>query len=333
MKSHLISISELAELWGKSGDSLRQRLRRGTFGDVFYLDKYQAEKIGLCWGNARGCGSKRGRPFISINDPAIPEFVRKKYHKKHIPELHSSESLYGGSQPVKTVEETALSQDEETLPEPAHNFELALYQTLSSYQRRQIDKYLSLIRDTEGMSRKEIEKAISEWNEKNPGLTTTYNSFRCARKEYRQKGIEALVSGYGNRAGSTKIKKEWMEYFKSLYLKEGAPSAFTCWLMTFGKFSGNKDTFPHCQTFLYQLNRQMPEDAIYLARHGERAWNRKYGMYIERDYSHIKSGECYSIVRRGVGGFPQELKAEHRCSVETSFSFDKSSKDKQCSNR
>ena len=66
------------------------------------------------------------------------------------------------------------------------------------------------------MLRKEIEKAISEWNEKNPGLTTTYNSFRCARKEYRQKGIEALVSGYGDRAGSTKIKEEWMEYFKSL---------------------------------------------------------------------------------------------------------------------
>ena len=159
MKSHLISISELAELWGKSSNSLRQRLRRGTFGDVFYLDKYQTEKIGLCWGNARGCGSKRGRPFISINDPAIPEFVRKKYHKKHIPELHSSESLYGGRQPVKTVEETALPQDEETLPEPAHNFELALYQTLSSYQRRQIDKYLSLIRDTEGMLRKEYRKS------------------------------------------------------------------------------------------------------------------------------------------------------------------------------
>ena len=84
-----------------------------------------------------------------------------------------------------------------------------------------------------------------------------------------------------------------MEYFKSLYLKEGAPSGFTCWLMTFGKFSENKKTFPHCQTFLYQLNRQIPEDAIYLARHGERAWNRKYGMYIERDYSHIKSGECF----------------------------------------
>jgi len=27
-------------LWGKSSDSLRQRLRRGTFGDIFYLDKY-----------------------------------------------------------------------------------------------------------------------------------------------------------------------------------------------------------------------------------------------------------------------------------------------------
>ena len=75
MKNHLISISELAELWGKSSDSLRQRLRRKTFRDVFYLDKDQAEKIGLYWGNARGCGSKRGRPFISINDPAIPEFV------------------------------------------------------------------------------------------------------------------------------------------------------------------------------------------------------------------------------------------------------------------
>ena len=82
MKSHLISIPELAELWGKSSDSLRQRLRRKTFQDGFHLNKYQAEKIGLCWGNARWCGSKRGRPFISINDPAIPEFARGKYYKK-----------------------------------------------------------------------------------------------------------------------------------------------------------------------------------------------------------------------------------------------------------
>ena len=134
MKSHLISISKLAELWGKSSDSLRQRLRRKTFGDVFYLDKHQAEKIGLRWGNARGCGGKKGRPFISINDPAIPDFVREKYHKKFMPESPYSESLHRGRGP---------SRDEEDPPEPTHNFELALYKNLPSYQRRQIDKYLS----------------------------------------------------------------------------------------------------------------------------------------------------------------------------------------------
>ena len=50
-------------------------LRRGIFGDIFYLDKYRAEKIELCLGNARMCGSKRGHPFISTSDLAIPEFV------------------------------------------------------------------------------------------------------------------------------------------------------------------------------------------------------------------------------------------------------------------
>ena len=36
---------------------------------------------------------------------------------------------------------------------------------------------------------------------------------------------------------------------------------------------------------------------------------------------------------RGMGAFPQALKAEHRSSVEASLSFDEISKDKQCSNR
>ena len=186
----------------------------------------------------------------------------------------------------------SLSGDAAVTPSPGSSYELQVYAQLPDYARRQVDKYLPLVKKTEGMSRAETEKEISKWNSENPELAMSSRSLRHARKRYREEGVAGLASRRGGRAGHTIIRDEWLDYFRSLYLKEGAPSAESCWVMTRGKFP-QEENFPVVQTFIYQLRRSMPADAIYMARHGEAAWNRKYGMYIERDYSNILCGEVW----------------------------------------
>jgi len=36
-----------------------------------------------------------------------------------------------------------------------------------------------------------------------------------------------------------------------------------------------------------RLNKNVPEQAIYLARYGNAAWNKKYAAYVSKDYSDI----------------------------------------------
>ena len=178
------------------------------------------------------------------------------------------------------------------IPRGLSEHELEIYAQLPGYARRQVDKYLPLVRETEGRSRAETSKALARWNEENPELTMSARSLSRARKIWKERGLPGLASRLGASAGRTIVRDEWLSYFQSLYLKEGAPSAYSCWLITRGKFP-EEESFPHYQTFVYQLRKRMPADAIYMARHGEGAWNRRYGQYIERDYSNILCGEVW----------------------------------------
>ena len=349
MKNDLLSLSELAGLWGKKHTALQKGVQRKTFRKVVFLDKEQAEKMGLQWSN-RSAPTRRGRPYISIHDPAIPDHVRKKHYEKITrgssgdpPSLTGAESSpparaegttqilhistpLEDSRPGRDATESVPAvgtgttssnppqkkdrrlpepeipglpngaslkfRGEEEGPLPGTSFDMMAYRELPGHARKQVDKYLPLVLRTEGMSRAETEKELSQWNSENPEFAMSARSLRYARKRYRERGVAGLASKRGGRAGQTIVRDEWFEYFQSLYLKEGAPSAYSCWLMTRGKFA-EEDDFPVYQTFIYQLRRRMPEDAIYMARHGEAAWNRKFGMYIERDYSNIRCGEVW----------------------------------------
>lgn len=61
--------------------------------------------------------------------------------------------------------------------------------------------------------------------------------------------------------------------YKSLFLKEGAPSIHVCWLATLGFAKQERESldvnkFPTERTFDRMLKRLIPEQAIYLARYG-----------------------------------------------------------------
>jgi len=171
------------------------------------------------------------------------------------------------------------------------------YSNAPAWARKQAEKYLELFTLTEKLTYKETQDFIAKWNEKYPERKTAYSTLMEAKRKYEKNGIEALLSKYGHRKGCFKIDTEYFDYFKSLYLKEGAPSAQSAWIMTLGfaKETCNIDikNFPSSKSFIRMLRKDVPEQAIYLARYGEAAWNKKYASYIPRDYSNITAGSFW----------------------------------------
>lgn len=171
------------------------------------------------------------------------------------------------------------------------------YSEVPSWAKIQAQKYLPILKNSENLRGNELKSFIEQWNLNNPELTTSYTSLVRMRGRYLKYGLAGLISRYGTNSKKCSVSDLYFEYFKKLYLKEGAPSLRSCWEQTLGyailKFNANKDKFPSHMAFKRRMDREIPKQSIYLARYGESAWNRKYSQYIERDYSNIVCGKVW----------------------------------------
>ena len=207
----------------------------------------------------------------SILLASLPESVQKKYIENNVSKDES----------VNVIQENCDS-----------------YANAPEWARKQADKYLEIFNLTEGLNFKETKAFLEDWNLNNPDRKIAYSSYAEAKRKYKKLGTEGLLAKYGHTKTSVKIDEKYTEYFKSLYLREGAPSAQFCWMSVLG-FAQNQDVdlditnFPSCRTFIRKLRKEVPEQAIYLARYGDAAWNKKYASYISRNYDNIKAGSCW----------------------------------------
>lgn len=197
---------------------------------------------------------------------------------------------------VRTDTGEVINTGTELRHQTEEEIENEIYTRAPEWQRRKADKYLQIIRTAAGLKGTALKQLIAEWNGINPDFKTSYDSVLEARKKYAEQGIMGLLAKYGHSAGTTKIKDEYLNYFKAAYLKEGAPSVKSCWVRTLG-YARSLDsqflmeTFPSPSSFIRQLTKNIPESSRYLARNGHDAWNKKYASFIDRDYSQITPGE------------------------------------------
>lgn len=178
-----------------------------------------------------------------------------------------------------------------------HNDETnSCYSEAPSWAKAQVEKYIDLIKATEFMRHSQILEFLEDWNFCKPEYKTTYSSLMRMRQRYELDGLSGLLSRRGKSKRST-VDDCCFEYFKNLYLVEGAPSLRTCWDLTLGfaiRTKGiDKSEFPSHTSFKRRLEREIPKQSIYLARYGQTAWNRRYGNYIERDYSNVVCGKVW----------------------------------------
>lgn len=171
------------------------------------------------------------------------------------------------------------------------------YSDVPSWAKIQAQKYLPIIKKSINLKGQNLKNFIIEWNKNNPYLSTSYSSLIRMRGKYEKDGIAGLIAKYGNNLSRTTVSNDYFQYFKDIYLKEGAPSLRSSWEQTLGYAirtnNVNPKTFPSFMAFKRRLNREIPKQAVYLARYGESAWNRKYSQYIERDYSNIQCGKVW----------------------------------------
>lgn len=170
------------------------------------------------------------------------------------------------------------------------------YSEAPAWAKVQADKYINILNACENLTGKSLIDFVEKWNYCNPSFQTSYSSIRKMRQRYKEFGINGLLAQYGKRGGSTVVDDRLYEYFKNLYLKEGAPSLYSCWEQTKGYAIREEielNEFPSHHSFRRRLEKEIPKQAIYLARYGYSAWNRKYSNYIERDYSNIICGKVW----------------------------------------
>lgn len=197
--------------------------------------------------------------------------------------------------------------DSGSIPEfyKKHNFELQnyvdgnenIYSESPAWAKVQVEKYMTILSESNGLKGTALFQFVANWNVLNSDQPTSYSAIMKMRQRYFEQGISGLLAQYGKRKGNSNVQDEYFDYFKGLYLKQGGPSALSCWDITFGyakrKHKAVKENFPCCRSFLNRLHKEIPPNAICLARKGKNAWNRKHGNYIERDYSTIVCGTVW----------------------------------------
>lgn len=175
------------------------------------------------------------------------------------------------------------------------NFSDIKYSEVPNWAKQQAEKYLEILENSDGLKGNDLKQFIEEWNESNE--PTSYSSVIKMRRRYFRYGLNGLLSKHGQHLRGSSVKDDYFEYYKTLYLVEGAPSLRTCWDLTLGyairEFNADKETFPSFMAFKRRLDKEIPKQGIYLARYGQSAWNRKYGGYIDRDYSNITCNEVW----------------------------------------
>lgn len=180
------------------------------------------------------------------------------------------------------------------------------YKESPAWAKKQAKKYVELIELTKGMKHKEIVKFLKIWNEKHPDKKSSYSALCKARIKYEQFGEDALLSKKGFKE-EYRVKPEYYEYYKSLYLNPKALSAIDCWIQTLN-YAKRKDkvktaNFPCDKTFDRLLKKEFSPDEIKRAR-------RYREKVIASDYSNIVANE-YWIIESYQLNFPIRFKNRH----------------------
>jgi len=230
---------------------------------------------------------------------SLSENIQQKYMKEIVSKYTSPSA--------SDINNNEQDQGEHSLSS-ANPFELTeeekkLYLNLIETNRKKIDKYISLFRTVHELGimgkRAKIETFLKEvWNKKHPKLSCAYKTYNTNLRLWQKHGIRGIAGNWGNNKGNSIVKERWFADFAEAYLKIGAPTIKSCWIIAMGAAMKRNEIesakqFPSRDSFKKRVDKMIPSQAQYFARHGEHNWNKKHGAYIARDDSNLKCNEMW----------------------------------------
>lgn len=256
----------------QSACSLLQRSYRSVVRYV-QMGKLQARKVP----NPNG---GRGGFRYQILLPSLPPEAQQRYWQivRESRQVEEARPKRGRPRKVREVE----AQEEEAQAN-------ALYQEAPDWKKEVADERLYVVQATMQLGRRELGQWLAA-----QGCSYSVGTVYRWRAAYLQSGKNGLLPGWGEKAGNSILPDDVYSVFREVYCAQGQVSAQAAYLAAIGYLKEHYQVgkLPSVQTFLHRLRREENESTIYFLRHGQAAWNRKYGQAIRRDYSKLRCGEC-----------------------------------------
>ena len=159
------------------------------------------------------------------------------------------------------------------------------YANAPNYNRRILDKKISVLHESDGLTGQELELWVKSWNAANPDKKTSVSTIMRDRKAVRELGNSALLGKYGKRKGASKVSVEAFEKFKEFYLVGNCPSANVCWSKVVAACctANDRDSFPKVEAFTRLLKKEFSESLICFIRKGYKQWKQRHAEHADID--------------------------------------------------
>lgn len=228
---------------------LSRKLKAFTFEDIFLLAETPKEKLQNALQELidEGVLKKTNQGFVFCEFKQIPpptEPVVKNTSTRFIPDEDFVKFVEITTPNIKNL----TSKELEEIPE---------------YNRKKRDKYLHLLKITNGLHGKKLMEFIDEYNQLNPSNRTSYANLIRKRNAYVRYGDIALISKFGTpRKSYYPDMEEYYAIFKKFYLSNYGVSIMKSRENTAKIFQIPLEKFPSSMTFRRRLRKDFSKDEV-----------------------------------------------------------------------
>lgn len=228
---------------------LSRKLKAFTFEDMFLLAEAPKEELqnalqeliteGVLKKTTQGFVYCEFKQIPPSTEPVVRDFVQRGVQEK---EFVKFTEIYTPN--IKNL----TSQELKKIPE---------------YNRKKRDKYLHLLKITNGLLGKKLMEFIKEYNKLNPSNKTSYATLIRKRNVYVRYGDSALISNFGTpRRPYYPDMEEYYAIFKKFYLTNYGISIKKSRENTAKIFQIPLDKFPSVMTFRRRLYKDFTKDEL-----------------------------------------------------------------------
>lgn len=228
---------------------LSRKLKAFTFEDIFLLAETPKEKL------------------QSALQELIDEGVLKKTNQGYV--FCEFKQIPPPTEPVVRNTATRFIQDEDFVKfveintPNIKNLTSKELEEIPEYNRKKRDKYLHLLKITNGLHGKKLMEFIDEYNQLNPSNRTSYANLIRKRNAYVRYGDIALISKFGTpRKPYYPDMEEYYAIFKKFYLSNYGVSIRKSRENTAKIFQIPLEKFPSVMTFRRRLHKDFSTEEI-----------------------------------------------------------------------